>query len=73
MNRPMMNDAAAVEEHVRRRVWGQVSDLRLEDREGAILLRGHAPTYYVKQLAQHAVLESGRRLAANEIDVVLVN
>jgi hypothetical protein len=62
-------DTRSVEDRVRRRVWGQVSDLQLEDRGQGVVLRGRARSYHAKQLAQHAVLEAGRVLAGNEIVV----
>jgi hypothetical protein len=63
-------DVSLVEAHVRRRVWGQVVDLRVEAHDRGVLLRGRAHSYYLKQLAQHAVLELCQvRLAANEIEV----
>lgn len=34
----------------------RVRDLRIELRPGRLVLRGSANSYYVKQLAQHAVL-----------------
>jgi hypothetical protein len=56
--------------HVHGRVWGQVEGLRLEVRGHGLVLRGRARTYYVKQLAQHAVLgASPLPLVANEIEV----
>ena len=55
---------------VRRRVWGQVEDLHVLVRGHGLVLRGRARTYYVKQLAQHAVLGASRLpLVANEIEV----
>jgi hypothetical protein len=64
------NDVGRVEAHVRSRVWGQVKGLELLVLDRGILIRGHARTYYMKQLAQHAVLEASQLpLAANEIEV----
>jgi hypothetical protein len=55
---------------VRRRSYGRVRNLRLELRAGGVVLRGQAQCYYVKQLAQQAVLEAGvLPLLANEIEV----
>ncbi len=63
-------DVVWVEEYVRRRVWGQIVDLRVEPAGRGVRLRGRARTYYLKQLAQHAVLELGHLpLAANDIEV----
>jgi hypothetical protein len=64
-------DLGRLEELVRRRVWGQVEGLRLLACDRGLVLRGRAPTYYLKQLAQHAVLGASRLpLVANEIEVV---
>jgi hypothetical protein len=39
-------------------------------REDGFVLQGRAPTYYAKQLAQHAVMEaSDVPIKANEIEV----
>jgi hypothetical protein len=70
MGHTKTNDVERVEAHVRRRVWGQVKGLELLVLDRGILIRGRAHTYYVKQLAQHAVLETSQLpLAANEIEV----
>jgi hypothetical protein len=63
-------DVGRLEEMVRRRVRGQVEDLRVLVLGHGLILRGRAPTYYVKQLAQHAILGASRLpLLANEIEV----
>jgi hypothetical protein len=51
--------------------WGRrVRDLRLGLHGDGLVLRGRAPTYYAKQLAQHAAAEaSGLPVRANEIEV----
>jgi hypothetical protein len=59
-----------LEARVQARLMGRVPDLRLSLRGGALVLRGHAPTYYAKQLAQHAVREATvLPILANEIQV----
>ena len=59
-----------VEEHVRCRLSGRVCDLQVVVRNDGLVLRGHAQTYYAKQLAQHAVMEaSNLPIRANEIEV----
>jgi hypothetical protein len=64
------SDVERVEAHVRSRVWGQIKGLELLVLDRGIHIRGRACTYYVKQLAQHAVLETSQLpLAANEIEV----
>ena len=63
-------DLTALEEHIRCRLAGRVRDFRLVVTEQGLVLRGHAHTYYAKQLAQHAVLEvAGTPIQANEIEV----
>jgi hypothetical protein len=61
---------ACIEEHVRCRLLGHVRDFQLVCRDDGLVLRGHAPTYYIKQLAQHAVREMTELpIWANEIEV----
>ena len=56
--------------HIERRVTGRVRHLRLDVRAEGLVLQGHAFSYYVKQLAQHAVMEaSDMPILANEIEV----
>ena len=58
------------DEYVRCRIGGRVRDLRLLVRDQGLVLQGHAHTYYAKQLAQHAVMETlGLAIHANEIEV----
>jgi hypothetical protein len=40
----------------RARLRGRVTGLRLEVRDGGVVLRGTAGSFYAKQLAQHAVM-----------------
>ena len=59
-----------LEAHVHSRLNGRVRRLRLLVRGHGLVLQGHAPTYYAKQLAQHAVLEAtSLPILANEIEV----
>jgi len=61
-----------LESLVRRRSHGQVRDLRLELCDEGLILHGRAASYYVKQLAQQAVLEAAEfPLLANEIEVTI--
>jgi hypothetical protein len=57
---PLAADLAALEEHVRCRLAGRLRDLQLVVTDQGLVLRGHAPTYYAKQLAQQAVLAASR-------------
>jgi hypothetical protein len=63
-------DLDALEAHVQARLQGRVRDLRLVAEEDGLLLRGYSHSYYVKQLAQHAVMQATNlRIVANEIEV----
>jgi hypothetical protein len=49
--------AATIGRHIAERTWGRVRRLQVEVNEKGVVVRGCAPTYYVKQLALHAVRE----------------
>jgi hypothetical protein len=56
---------------VQRRLSGRVRDFQLEIGERGLILRGQAYTYYVKQLAQHLVMQAtGMAIQANHIEVL---
>ena len=60
-----------LEETLRLRLGRRVRDLRLVEREGAIVLSGQANTYYAKQLAQETfMLLTGTRWVVNDIEVI---
>ena len=62
--------AAQLEELVQKRCYGRVRELRLLVRGNRLILQGCATSYYVKQLAQQAVMEAGGLpILANEIEV----
>lgn len=47
-----------------------IPGFRVEIHEQGLVLHGFAPTFYAKQLAQHAAMEvSGLPVLANEIEV----
>jgi hypothetical protein len=46
-----------LERSVQARTWRRVRDLAIEVRPERVVLRGHAMTYYIKQLAQHGILD----------------
>jgi len=76
MNEQSKTDAATpetlaqIEEHVRHRLAGLLRDFQLVFRDNGWVLRGHAHTYYAKQLAQHAIMEaSSIPIHANELEV----
>ena len=57
-------------EHIQSRLMGRVRDLQLVVRDNGLVLRGHAHTYYAKQLALKVALETTCvPIAANEIEV----
>ena len=63
-------DLDALEAHVHAQLHGRVRDLRVVAGEGGLRLHGCTHTYYVKQLAQHAVMcATSVRIVANEIEV----
>jgi hypothetical protein len=45
----------ALTARVQQRTGRRVRDLHIEVRPEGVVLRGHAPTFHVKQLAQHGV------------------
>ena len=50
---------------------GLVRDFQVVLRHQGLVLRGHAHTYYSKQLAQHAVMAAtSLPIRANEIEVL---
>lgn len=60
-----------VENRIRHQLGGRLRDFRLEVADAGIVLYGHAPTYYVKQLAQHAIMAATAvPILRNEIEVV---
>jgi hypothetical protein len=64
------NGVTELEAHVQCRLGGQIREFRLVVADKGLLLRGHARTYYAKQLAQHAVMEAtALPILANEIEV----
>ena len=65
-----IEETTLLEAHVRCRLGGRLYDLRLVRIDRGLVLRGRAPTFYAKQLAQHAVMEaSGLPILANEMEV----
>jgi len=64
------NGATELEAHIQCRLSGQVRNLRLVVVDGGLVLRGHARTYYAKQLAQEALMSATMLpILANEIEV----
>jgi hypothetical protein len=62
--------AEHLESLLQRRLGNRVRDLRIVMRGNGIILKGCAPTYHAKQLAQHAAMElANLPLLANDIEV----
>jgi hypothetical protein len=60
-----------LEEEVQRRLYGRIRDLHLSLDQDGLVLRGHARSYYNKQLAQHEVTQVSKvPIQANEIEVL---
>lgn len=47
-----------IEQNIRTRTFGRVSDLRVELAEEAVVLQGVAPSHYTKQLALSGALDA---------------
>jgi hypothetical protein len=72
---PVVTDELnAAVNHLKTRLRGRLRDLRMFVRDGGVVIRGVANSYYVKQLAQHAVMQLvSLPIAANEIIVLSVH
>jgi osmotically-inducible protein OsmY len=51
------------------RLGQQIRQLQVIVQDGGLVLRGQAPTYYAKQIAQQIAMESGGVILSNEIEV----
>jgi hypothetical protein len=59
-----------IADRVRHQLIGRLRDFRLEVSGAGVVLRGRAPTYHAKQLAQHAVMgATDLPVLRNEIEV----
>lgn len=66
----LQDEIAEIEEKVRCRLMGRLYGFSLARCDSGLVLRGKASTFYVKQLALHAVLENTRdAIQSNEIEV----
>lgn len=62
--------ASELETQLQYRLSGQVRQFRLIVLDDGLILRGHARSYYAKQLAQHAVMGATQLpILANDIEV----
>ena len=65
-----MCELDATAKHLAKHLRGRLHDAHLFIRQGGVVIRGVANSYYVKQLAQHAVMQRvSLPIAANEIVV----
>jgi hypothetical protein len=70
MNEATPAEIGRLEDLIRHRLRGRLFDFRLELRENALVLQGRARARYIKQLAQHAIMEASElQIVANEIEV----
>jgi hypothetical protein len=64
------NAVTELEAKVQYQLSGQIRDFRLTTADRGLILRGHAQTYYAKQLAQEIVMKASELpILANEIEV----
>ncbi len=65
-----LNMAKAANEHLRNSPYRALRGVTCECDQGILLLRGHLPSFYHKQLAQEAVVRvRGVEEVVNEIEV----
>jgi osmotically-inducible protein OsmY len=63
-------DGEQVETLLRQRLGGQARGLAVSVEAEGVVLRGHVPSFHVKQLAQHLVMVAmGLQIVANQIEV----
>ena len=68
---PTAGQLRELETQIGIRLNGRIRNFRLPLRDGGMVLKGCAQTYYAKQLAQHAVMEaSDLPISVNDIEVV---
>ena len=64
------DEIATAEAHLAKHLRGRLSEVRLSIHLGGVVITGRTRSYYVKQLAQHAVMERvSLPIVANEITV----
>ena len=63
--------AATIERVILDRTGGKIQRLKVEIRRETIVLHGVCPTFYAKQLAQHAAMRlAGNLTVANDLKVI---
>ena len=69
LSQPIMREEQ-LESLMQRRLGNRIRGLRVQIYAGGLIIRGRAPTYHAKQLAQHAAMElSTLPIVANDIEV----
>lgn len=67
---PVADQIATAVKHLAMHLRGRLHDASVSVQCGGVVIRGTTKSYYVKQLAQHAVMEHvSLPIAANEIVV----
>ena len=65
-----MSEPTQIEARIRSRLSGRIRGLQVLRENNGLILRGRTPTYYAKQLAQHALMAAtDLPILANEIEV----
>jgi osmotically-inducible protein OsmY len=63
-------EVATAAAHLVKHLRGRLRDASVSVQRGGVVIRGTTKSYYVKQLAQHAVMKRvSLPIAANEIEV----
>jgi len=72
LERPLREKLDDIEAHVHRQLRGRINQFRVSIQGAGLVLTGSTPTYYAKQLAQHAVMTiaADMPIRANEIKVL---
>ncbi|MCS7045284.1 MAG: hypothetical protein NZO58_02900 [Gemmataceae bacterium] len=69
--RTRRDELGRLEVHVRRRLGGRIRDFHLTLTNDRLVLHGRAPSFHVKQLAQHVVMQAtSLPIAENQIEVL---
>jgi len=69
-NTRVADEVAAAATHLQDYLRGRLRDASVSVHEGGVVISGKASSYYVKQLAQHAVMARvSLPIAANTIEV----
>jgi hypothetical protein len=70
VNEVTATEIGRLEALITHRLRGRLFDFRLVLRDDALVLQGRTRAHYIKQLAQHAIMEAtGFQILANEIEV----